>query len=209
MAPQPPIDRSGVHADGISSLRTPESDSLPRQSPVDLGGATPASDRDFSIDYNMSVMYGDDAPTTLDFTVASASSITADGARYELNGFHFHAPSEHVIDGESVAAEVHFTHADQAGNLAVVAVLIEESDTSKGPRRLEQAMPMKLLLPGSLTHFAYEGSLTTPPFTEGVRWFVLTERVLLRPEWIEAFRDRYGANNRTLQPLNGRTITLG
>ncbi len=178
-------------------------------SPVDLGGAVPADHGAFSIDHYASVMYGLDAGTTLNFTVAEGSSITADGARYELKGFHFHTPSEHAIDGEFAAAEIHFVHGDDAGNLAVLAVLVDEGDMSRGPRRLEQSMATRLLLPGSTTHYAYEGSLTAPPFTEGVQWFVLSERITLRPEWIEAFQSRYGPNNRSLQDLNHRTITLG
>lgn len=98
---------------------------------------------------------------------------------------------------------------DRHENLAILAMLVDECEESKGPRRLEQGMPMSSLLPESTTHYAYVGSLTTRPFTEGVKWMILTERVTMHPDWVEAFCERYGPNNRPLQPLNGRTITLG
>lgn len=179
------------------------------QSPVDLGSAVEGAQADMAIRYGKSIMHGHDGGTTLSFTVAGGSAITIGGRRYELKEYHFHTPSEHSIDGVHTAAEVHFVNEDGDGNSAVVAVLIDDSDTAPGPRRTDQAMPMKDLLPESTTHYAYDGSLTTPPYTEGVQWIVLADRVALHPDWIAAFRDRYGVNNRAVQPLNDRTITIG
>jgi len=179
------------------------------QSPIDLGSAIEHEPEALTFQYHKSVMHGQDRGTTLAFPVAGGSSVTYAGDRYELKEFHFHTPSEHVIHGEYAAAEVHFVNEDAEGNTAVVAVFVEESDGASGSRGLDQAIAMKALLPQSTTHCAYEGSLTTPPYTEGVQWIVLSDRVALNPDWLGAFHDRYGPNNRAVQPLGGRTITHG
>ncbi|RLE13110.1 MAG: carbonic anhydrase [Actinobacteria bacterium] len=179
------------------------------QSPVDLGSPVAGTEGELVINYRTSLVFAREADSTLEFKVASGSAIAYGRRRYGLNQFHFHTPSEHAIGGELAVAEIHFVHMDRDGNPAVVAVFVDENGESKGPRRLEQGMPMGLLLPESTTHYAYDGSLTTQPFSEGVKWMILTERVTMHPSWIEAFCERYGPNNRPVQPLNGRTITLG
>jgi len=210
MAPQPPLEDFGVRSDTNVSPRTPKSESSSRQSPVDLGSAVPSLRVDeLAIDFGQLVVDGTDVGTTLEFQVAGGSAVTYEGRWYELKQFHFHTPSEHVVDGSLTDAEVHFVNEAADGSVLVVAVFIEGSDAAKGPLGLEEEVTVGALLPGSLTHYAYEGSLTTPPFTEGVQWVVLSKSVTLNTEWIAAFRDRYGANARALQPLNDRLITLG
>lgn len=179
------------------------------QSPIDLGPAIEGTPEDLTISYGKSVMHGHDRGTTLSFPVAGGSSITYGGRRYELKEFHFHTPSEHVIGGEHAAAEVHFVNEDADGRIVVVALFVDESDVALGPRRVDQAMPMKNLLPESIVHYAYDGSLTTSPYTEGVQWIVFSDRATLNPDWVTAFRDQYGANNRDVQPLGDRMVTLG
>lgn len=179
------------------------------QSPIDLGSAIEQEPEALTFQYHKSTMHGQDRGTTLAFPVAGGSSVTYGGHRYELKEFHFHTPSEHTIHGEHAAAEVHFVNQDTEGNFAVVAVIVEESDAVSGSRGLDQAMSMKALFPESTTHYAYEGSLTTAPYTDGVQWIVLSDPVGFNPVWIAAFRDRYGPNNRAVQPIGDRTVTLG
>jgi hypothetical protein len=64
------------------------------------------------------------------------------------------------------------------------------------------------LLPADRAYYRYHGSLTTPPCTEGVEWFVLAEPVELSAAQIAAFRVLYDGNNRPVQPLNGRTFLI-
>lgn len=145
---------------------------------------------------------------------------------YTLRQFHFHAPSEHQIDGETAEAEVHFVHADGEGHLAVVAVLFDEGE-AEHPEIGELLKIERLSEPGGELHdpdrlidfhrflpdhlnpyYTYAGSLTTPPATEGVRWFVLRERLHLNREQIEAVRRVYYSNNRPTQPLNARLVLI-
>jgi carbonic anhydrase len=62
------------------------------------------------------------------------------------------------------------------------------------------------LLPEERTTWRFDGSLTTPPCTEGVKWLVLTEPVPLSAQQIAAFRAVIDGNNRPTQPLNDRVI---
>jgi carbonic anhydrase len=161
------------------------------------------------IDYPASAYGGHDEGSTHKVPVPSGHSISYDGRRYELESYHFHTPSEHAINGELAAAEIHFVHVDDEGNAAVLGVFVEEGVLSDGPRHFSESTAIDLLLPDSTTHYAYDGSLTTPPYTEGVAWIVLKHRITLHPQWIKTFSEQYGANNRPIQPLNGRTVTLG
>ncbi len=180
-----------------------------KQSPVDLGGAVPSDPLELRINYGPSAHAGHDAGSTHNVPVPSGYSISYDGRRYELASYHFHTPSEHVINGEFSAAEIHFVHVDTSGNTAVLGVFVDERELSDSPRHFSEATEMDVFIPESTAHYAYDGSLTTPPYTEDVVWIVMKDSISLHPQWIETFRERYGANNRPIQPLNGRTVTLG
>ncbi len=140
---------------------------------------------------------------------------------FELKQFHFHSPSEHTIDGKSFAMEVHFVHADKDGKLAVVGVMIDEGEEHPVLKQLWAFMPENPgeisqepigieetnLLPPTREYYAYSGSLTTPPCTEGVRWIVLKTPIQASAEQIATFKKRVGpATNRPVQPLNARMI---
>ena len=134
--------------------------------------------------------------------------------------FHFHTPSEHRLNGEEYAIEMHLVHQSSAGQLLVVAVLIESDDANKELREIFRDLPdegetntverfdlRKLFPAGEVESYRYEGSLTTPPFTEGVYWIVLDETLEMSSGQIDAFQDLFpDGNSRELEPLNGRQI---
>ncbi|MCB4761661.1 MAG: carbonic anhydrase family protein, partial [Sulfurovum sp.] len=64
------------------------------------------------------------------------------------------------------------------------------------------------LLPKNKHYYRFNGSLTTPPCTEGVRWFVLKEPLVVSKEQIKKFHDdtMHHNNNRPIQPLDARII---
>jgi len=160
--------------------------------------------------------------------MAPGCRLTIDEQAYALLQFHFHAPSEHTIDGGRHALELHFVHADTAGHLAVLAVMVNATDQAcpayrplvdsldrLGTRDASAEVAGATfeinpydLLPGDRAYFAYAGSLTTPPCAEGVRWLVLREPVTVSPAQLRAFTDRYAANCRPLQPLNQRQVQV-
>jgi carbonic anhydrase len=141
--------------------------------------------------------------------------------RYELKQVHFHSPSEHTVDGESFAMEIHLVHSNEDGHLAVVGVMIEEGEEDPMLNRIWSFMPEKVgestespltvfeagVMPPTRDYFAYNGSLTTPPCSEGVRWIVLSESLTASVAQIERFQERVGpATNRPVQDHNARII---
>ena len=143
-------------------------------------------------------------------------------ATFELKQFHFHSPSEHTVNGKAVPLEMHLVHADQNGNLAVVGVLMREGAKDNAAlaklwaqmpgkagdkNKLDAKINVSTLLPKSKEYYRYNGSLTTPPCSEGVRWYVLKEPVTVSKAQIEQFSKTVGfANNRPVQPVNARAI---
>ncbi|WP_058834411.1 carbonic anhydrase family protein [Luteimonas abyssi] len=139
------------------------------------------------------------------------------GRHFELMQFHFHAASEHTIDGESFPLEGHFVFKAQDGRLAVVGVMYVEGeanalagevldalgDASEGEIERED---IAIMLPRDKSYHHYLGSLTTPPLTENVEWYVLDTPVTLSADQIAGFNARYSHNNRKVQPLNDRPL---
>ncbi|MGP1309334.1 MAG: carbonic anhydrase [Phycisphaerales bacterium] len=156
---------------------------------------------------------------TIQWDCHGANTLTVGNDVFALKQFHFHAPSEHTVDGKHYPVELHFVHADAAGNLAVVGVMLSPSRGSNGvyeavtrtlPSRGGQGAPVHFnpyaLLPERMTYATYQGSLTTPPCTEGVRWIVLTNPARVTGEQVAAFTESYFGNARPVQPANGRLV---
>lgn len=154
------------------------------------------------------------------------STLTIDGTDYTLKQFHFHAESEHTIGGEAAPLEVHLVHADASGNLAVVGVLLTDLGEIDNPAfapvfenlpaSASAAEPIAgatvdaaAFLPAETAFYHYAGSLTTPPCSEGVKWFVAQRPVALSAAQVAAFTGLFEGNARPVQPLGGRTIQLG
>jgi carbonic anhydrase len=149
----------------------------------------------------------------------AGSALELDGHRYELIQVHAHAPSEHTIDGRRFPAEMHLVHQHASGQLAVLAVLLDEGAENPDLRPLlppfpdgdreeplPAAIPPMTLLPVSLATYRYEGSLTTPPCTEGVRWLVLSTPLPASPAQLTSLAEALGGNSRPVQPRAGREV---
>ena len=149
--------------------------------------------------------------------------ITVDGEKYTLAQFHFHSPSEHRLSGVPSDLELHFVHKNAAGKLAIIGVMIDEKSGTENksfkpiwdilPRDLHSkiagSLDVKLanLLPKDRDYFHYKGSLTTPPCSEGVRWFVLQDPLRMSSGQVEMYSSIFqGPTNRPVQPVNGRDI---
>ncbi|NKB55540.1 MAG: carbonic anhydrase [Alphaproteobacteria bacterium] len=158
---------------------------------------------------------------TIQVNYAPGSKIRVDGKSFELKQFHFHAPSENTIEGHSYPLEGHFVHADAKGNLAVVAVMYKVesplAELDKAWRHMpgrageKKTLPIPVhadaLMPKRRGYYRFNGSLTTPPCTEGVRWLVLNTYKEISAAQVKAFtKVMHHPNNRPLQPLNARTV---
>ncbi|MEA2029664.1 MAG: carbonic anhydrase family protein [Campylobacterota bacterium] len=159
---------------------------------------------------------------TVQINIAKGSYIVVDNKKYELKQYHFHTPSENHIDNKSFPLEAHFVHAAGNGELAVVAVLFEYGKDNKTLAKLWEKMPMHTnekhelnniaknlmtLIPTNTQYYRFNGSLTTPPCSEGVKWMVLGKNLKVSKAQIEKFSHAVGGhNNRPIQPLNARVI---
>jgi carbonic anhydrase len=152
--------------------------------------------------------------------LAGAAHITLRGVRWELEQFHWHTPSEHEIEGRRTPLEMHFVHTRADGAILVIAVLIERGRNSGVLEPMFRDLPgqpndarevsgvrLRALLPEQRESFRYTGSLTTPPFTEPVRWVLLAGSIRASRRQIGAFGELFDeGNSREVQPLNGRRI---
>jgi carbonic anhydrase len=158
---------------------------------------------------------------TVQVNYTAGSSISVDGIQFDLKQVHFHAPSENHINGKSFAMEAHLVHADKDGNLAVVALMFKEGAENNALVKIWALIPEKAgvktllpspfdvaqLLPSNHDYYLFNGSLTTPPCTEGVRWLVIKEPVSASKEQVEAFLHvMHHPNNRPVQPVNARPV---
>lgn len=158
---------------------------------------------------------------TVQVNYEKGSSIKIDGETFNLLQFHFHAPSENNIKGKSYPLEAHFVHANSKSELAVVAVMFEEGKENRELAKAWEQMPLKAgdksnlhsavnaeaLLPSSHKYYRFNGSLTTPPCSEGVRWFVMQESVSVSEKQLEEFHHAlHEPNNRPIQAINARPV---
>ncbi len=158
---------------------------------------------------------------TVQVNFEKGNSITIEGKTFELVQYHFHTPSENHIQGKSYPMEVHLVHADKEGNLAVVGVMFEVGKENRGLSKILKNVPHKCgekhdlkdkalasdLLPKNREYYRFNGSLTTPPCSENVHWFVMKESVSISKEQLKLMEKvMHAPNNRPIQSTNARPI---
>lgn len=140
------------------------------------------------------------------------------GRYFTLAQFHFHAESEHTIDNKHYPLEGHFVFKAQDGRLAVIGVMYQVGGSNpaaqaviddleaKDGKQPQPSIDIAALMPAKHGYYHYLGSLTTPPLTENVEWYVLPTPVTMSKEQMAVFLNHYRRNNRKTQPLNGRPV---
>ena len=193
-----------------------------QQSPVDITGYIPQQGASLEFDYSGDAASATNAYRQAYFTFGGEDTLDIGEASYHLKSAHLHAPSEHLIDGESFAAELHMVHDDSDGNLAVIGVLFRvgaangmvETMLDEAPeagRVIDGELTLNAasLTPESQSYFHYAGSKTTPPCDEPVAWYVLKTPLSVSQEQADQIMKLSGgANNRPVQALGGREIGL-
>ncbi|KQV61959.1 carbonate dehydratase [Duganella sp. Root198D2] len=191
------------------------------QSPIDIRKTSKAKLPALEFAYSPSPLKILDNGHTIQVNYAAGSSVTIDGKRYDLLQFHFHKPSEEKINGRSYPMVAHLVHKNAEGKLAVVAVLFQKGHENPLVQTLWDALPKEKgeaqevsgvsidigkLLPATQGYYNFAGSLTTPPCSEEVNWFVLKTPVEMSAAQLKRFAHVYKHNARPIQPLNGRTV---
>ena len=160
---------------------------------------------------------------TIQMNYAAGQTLTIEGNDFELLQVHFHTPSENLVDGQTYPLEAHFVHKSAAGKLAVIGVMFAATPTSQANAALEtiwSVMPEDQthtgsvalalatdLMPASKAYYRFDGSLTTPPCSEGVTWIVLKDALTASEDQVARFSHMvHGHNARPAQPINARTV---
>lgn len=191
------------------------------QSPIDIGDAIKAQLPALNVTWAGSVETIVNNGHTIQLNAGDSSVLSVGGGRnYRLVQLHFHHPSEHLIDGKRFPMEVHFVHANAAGSLAVIGVLMATGRANAAFNRIVSTMPDKEgpavkadpainpngLLPRARNYYRYSGSLTTPPCSQTVDWLVLTESIEVTDADVARFAKLYPMNARPIQKLNRRFV---
>lgn len=192
-----------------------------QQSPIDLDLTAAAHVKlpPLELHYGPARVIEVDNGHTVEDRVPRGEYVVHRDTHYELEQFHFHHPSEHTLDGVRFPLEVHLVHRAATGHLLVIGVLVEDGAEHPALEALFHRLPRvgesvttnvdpSGLLPDDRHYASYEGSLTTPPCTEGVRWIVLTHPIEASGRQIAQFSARYPHNNRPVMPRHGRDILV-
>lgn len=190
------------------------------QSPIDLVADLPADLPSLEFQYDHpGALVEINTGHAIQENVKPGNHVSILHHRFELKQFHFHSPSEHTVNSEYFPMEVHFVHQDEQGNYLVVGLMFQEGEhnenmndlpsfrAERGLEPLEEPFDFNELITGRDDYFLYNGSLTTPPCTEGVQWVVMKQPIIASAEQIQHYHDLLGFdNNRPIQPHNARVI---
>jgi carbonic anhydrase len=190
-----------------------------QQSPIDITDPISAHQPPLKIDWTNGAQKIINNGHSIELNFAEGDTLKLGGHTYALKQFHFHHPSEHLVDGKRFAMEAHFVHEASRG-LAVVGVLMVAGKPNAAFKKVVATMPPeegltvpadpaidpRRLLPAQLAYFRYEGSLTTPPCSETVNWIVLAHPVEVDGADIARFARLFPMNARPLQPRDRRFI---
>ncbi len=189
------------------------------QTPIDIKEFIEADLTPISFNYKSKAKEITHNGHTVQVNFKKGNSITVEGKRFNLIQYHFHTPSENHIMGKSFPMEVHFVHADKDGNLAVIGAMFDSGKNNRELNKLIKVLPTKKgetnrvavnpldLLPKNRDYYRFNGSLTTPPCSENVHWFVMKESVSISPKQIKTFeKAMHAPNNRPIQPTNARPV---
>ncbi len=154
--------------------------------------------------------------------VDPGSYIVVGGVRYDLIEFHFHHPSEEAVKGKLSDMDINLVHKSADGRLAVLAVRRKEDmgnpnavlatlwqhlpKTAGSSEKVAEMVNPGGLLPADRGYWTYMGSVTHPPCTEGVRWFVFEQEMSLSRDQLRTFAALFKVNTRPLQDPHGRRI---
>ncbi|MDD5176233.1 MAG: carbonic anhydrase family protein [Sterolibacterium sp.] len=191
------------------------------QSPINIAGSKVAGLPGIGVEYPQTGLRIINNGHTIQVSYGAEGGASLGGMPYRLAQFHFHAPSEHTLNGKPLAMEAHLVHKDAEGRLAVIGLFYKEGRANSflnkfwnvmpkeaGPERSVADTTLRIaeMLPKDKSYYYYNGSLTTPPCSEGVKWYVLKQPLEASREQIREFAALFGHNERPVQPLGGRTI---
>ncbi|CAM8631418.1 Cah Carbonic anhydrase [Burkholderiales bacterium] len=192
------------------------------QSPIDVRDGVGVDLPAIRFDFKPSKFRLVDSGKTIEVHYLEGGAVSVMGHYHRLTHIEFRHPAEERINGKSFGMSMQLHLRDMQGRLAAVSVLLVPSG-SENPFiqqiwnhiplvRNEPVAPPDVMLniadalPKDQAYYTYMGSLTTPPCTEGVTWYVLKNPVAVSAEQIGIFARLYPNNSRPLQASSSRLI---
>ena len=192
------------------------------QSPIDLSGSIKATLDPLNLNWKPQAYEIENNGHTIQADAKPGSTLTIGKDVYTLVQFHFHSPSEHAVNGQRTAMEVHFVSAAPDKRLAVVGVLMKRgranaafaaimqaAPRTEGEKVLDKPVDPRRFLPAGRALYRYQGSLTTPPCAEVVDWNVYEQPIQVAEADVKAFQAIFPMNARPLQPRHRRFLLRG
>jgi carbonic anhydrase len=203
------------------------------QSPINIitQDAKDSNQRNVSFAFQTEIVTAENLGHTIQLDFKDGSTSLVDGKQYSAKQFHFHTPSEHLVDGITYPMEMHIVNVSRDSNektkpsFLVLAILFKMGKENKLIKTFLHDVPLeegKEPVPKGTVHledltaqltgnhtnafFTYEGSLTTPPYTERVHWVLLKRVMEASPEQIMEIEKMEGNNARHVQALYDRKV---
>jgi carbonic anhydrase len=192
------------------------------QSPIDIVATQRQALPPLQFDYHPAPLRIVNDGHTVRVRFANGSRLLIGRESLALQQFHFHVTGGDRVRGEDFAMAMHFLHKSSAGQLVSLVVLFRLGAENAALAALMPSMPPRgkteqvvlalqvdpaLLLPQEHGYYAYDGSLTAPPCTEGVRWLVMKSPLELSAAQVARLKQLFPNNARPVQPLNGRVVS--
>ncbi|WP_353929552.1 carbonic anhydrase family protein [Okeanomitos corallinicola TIOX110] len=187
------------------------------QSPINIENVQERKSIDLDFNYRPTPLSITDTGYNVQVNYQPGNKIKINNHEYELLQFHFHTPSEHTINSQPSVMEIHLLHRNSQGELAVLGVMIEPGKSNsliddiilyQVGKNEYATINAADLLPNNKNYFSYNGSLTTPPCSENVKWIIFVEPIQASKNQILAVQALYETNARPVQPRNDRIIQL-
>jgi carbonic anhydrase len=193
-----------------------------KQSPIIISSKGKKAHHKLKFEYTSSHEVIKNLGHTVELIYDKGSKLIFNDVSYQLVQFHFHTPSEHHINTQVFPMEMHLVHQSIDSSYLVLSVLFQEKKDNKFLSNFIPDIPSKdgdtnisnkkidltTFFPNNKVFYTYGGSLTTPPYTEGVRWIIFQEPVDISREQIEVFKKLEGFNARESQPVNNRKVEI-
>jgi len=191
------------------------------QSPIDVVLTQPRALPGLEVRYRFGQPRLANDGHTLRLRFADGGHLIIGTQRFRLQQIHFHSPGGDKVRGEEFPMAAHYLHRGSDGSLLSLVVffrighenplLARLLDTMPAPDSRERPVAADRLdrdaaIPVRRGYYAYRGSLTAPPCTEGVRWLLLKEALELSADQLARYRHAFADNARATQPLYGRIV---
>ena len=193
------------------------------QSPIDIRGAhLNKALQPIEYHYMAGSVTLENTGRTILVHVRPGSYILVDGVRYDLEQFHFHHPAEEAVKGRLTDMDVHMVHKSADGKIVVVAVRLgldrgepnavlaalwpHLPRVAGATEKVDDMINAAGFLPADRGYWTYVGSLTAPPCTEGVRWFIYEDTLSMSLSQLKVISALFPINSRPLQDAHGRKV---